>query len=39
MNLLKEELDTINPYKILNFFKSNLGIRILEANEIGKKGL
>lgn len=35
--LLKEELDAINPYKILNFFKSNLGIRILEANETGKK--
>ena len=35
--LLKEELEAINPYKILNFFKSNLGRKILEADEIGKK--
>ncbi len=35
--LLKEELKAINPYKILNFFKSNLGTKMLELNEIGKK--
>ncbi len=35
--LLKEELDAINPYKILNFFRSDLGRNILEANELGKK--
>jgi len=35
--LLKEELNAINPYKILNFFKSNLGRKIIEANEKGKK--
>ena len=35
--LLKEELNVINPYKILNFFKSNLGRKILELNENGKK--
>lgn len=31
--LLKEELDSINPYKILNFFKSNLGKKLLEVNK------
>jgi ATP-dependent helicase/nuclease subunit A len=35
--LLKEELKAINSYKILNFFKSNLGIKILELNKSGKK--
>jgi len=35
--LLKEELKAINPYKILNFFKSNLGRKMLELNENGKK--
>ena len=35
--LLKEELKAINPYKILNFFKSNLGRKMLELNEMGKK--
>ena len=34
--LLKEELKAINPYKILNFFKSNLGIKMLELNERGE---
>ena len=34
--LLKEELKAINPYKILNFFKSNLGIKMLELNESGE---
>ena len=29
--LLKEELDSINPSKILNFFKSNLGKKLLEV--------
>ena len=35
--LLKEELNANNPYKIFNFFKSNLGKKILKANEMGKK--
>ncbi|AWK50299.1 helicase-exonuclease AddAB subunit AddA [Clostridium beijerinckii] len=35
--LLKEELKVINPYKILNFFKSSLGRNILELNESDKK--
>lgn len=35
--LLKEELKAINPYKILNFFKSNLGSKILEINKRGEK--
>ncbi|MFT8352336.1 helicase-exonuclease AddAB subunit AddA, partial [Clostridium saccharoperbutylacetonicum] len=35
--LLIEELKTINPYKILNFFKSNLGRKILELNKQGNK--
>lgn len=35
--LLKEELDAINPYKILNFFRTNLGKKILEADKAGKK--
>ena len=35
--LLKEELKAINPYKILNFFKSNLGRKMLELNERGEK--
>jgi ATP-dependent helicase/nuclease subunit A len=35
--LLKEELKVINPYKILKFFKSNLGIKMIELNEGGKK--
>jgi ATP-dependent helicase/nuclease subunit A len=34
--LLKEELKAINPYKILNFFKSKLGIKMLELNERGE---
>lgn len=35
--LLKEELDSINPYKILNFFKSNLGKKLLEVNNASGK--
>ena len=35
--LLEEELRAINVYKILNFFKSNLGRKILELNERGEK--
>jgi len=35
--LLKEELSAIKPYKILNFFKSNLGKQILELNQRGEK--
>ena len=35
--LLKEELNAIKPYKILNFFKSNLGKKILELNQNGEK--
>ena len=35
--LLKEELESINSYKILNFFKSDLGKKLLEANEKGEK--
>ncbi|EKQ52427.1 MULTISPECIES: helicase-exonuclease AddAB subunit AddA [unclassified Clostridium] len=35
--LLSEELKAINPYKIFNFFKSNLGRKILELNENNKK--
>ena len=35
--LLKEELKAINPYKILNFFKSKLGTKMLELNKRGKK--
>lgn len=35
--LLKEELDFINPYKILNFFKSNLGKKLLEVNNTNGK--
>lgn len=35
--LLEEELKSINPYKILNFFKSDLGIKILEINQKGEK--
>ena len=35
--LLKEELKAINSYKILNFFKSSLGIKMLELNERGEK--
>ena len=35
--LLKEELNVINPYKIFNFFKSNLGRKMLELNDGGKK--
>ena len=35
--LLKEELKAINPYKILNFFKSNLGKKMLELNERNEK--
>jgi ATP-dependent helicase/nuclease subunit A len=35
--ILKEELKSINPCKILNFFKSDLGIKILELNNKGKK--
>ena len=34
--LLKEELKAINSYKILNFFKSNLGIKMLELNKRGE---
>ena len=34
--LLKEELKAINPYKILNFFKSKLGIKMLELNDRGE---
>lgn len=35
--LLKEELKAINPNKILNFFKSNLGRKMIELNKEGKK--
>lgn len=35
--LLKEELKAINKYKILNFFKSNLGKKMLKLNEKGEK--
>lgn len=35
--LLEEELKAINVYKILNFFKSDLGKKILELNEKGEK--
>lgn len=35
--LLNEELKAINPHKILNFFKSNLGKKILKLNERGEK--
>jgi len=35
--LLKEELNSINPYKILNFFKSNLGMKMTELYDDGKK--
>jgi ATP-dependent helicase/nuclease subunit A len=35
--LLNEELRVINPYKILNFFKSDLGSKIIELSESGKK--
>ncbi|MDR3594889.1 helicase-exonuclease AddAB subunit AddA [Clostridium sp.] len=35
--LLNEELREINPYKILNFFKSDLGSKIIELSESGKK--
>lgn len=33
--ILKEELNAINPYKILNFFRSNLGKRLLKVYNIG----
>lgn len=35
--LLNEELRAINAYKIYNFFKSNLGSKIVELNEQGKR--
>jgi ATP-dependent helicase/nuclease subunit A len=35
--LLKKELESVNPYKILNFFKSNLGKKLLKANQKGEK--
>ena len=35
--ILNEELKAINPYKILNFFQSDLGRKILELNKNGEK--
>lgn len=35
--LLKEELNSINPQKILIFFKSNLGKKLIEVNKEGGK--
>ncbi len=35
--LLREELKAISPYKILNFFKSNLGRKMLRLNDEGEK--
>ncbi|MBW6411034.1 helicase-exonuclease AddAB subunit AddA [Clostridium weizhouense] len=33
--ILKEEFNAINPYKILKFFKSNLGNRLLKVYSLG----
>lgn len=35
--ILNEELKAINPYKIFNFFQSDLGRKILELNKNGGK--
>ncbi|GAA0078444.1 helicase-exonuclease AddAB subunit AddA [Clostridium sp. CTA-5] len=33
--ILKEELNAINPYKILNFFRSGLGKRLIKVHKLG----
>lgn len=35
--LLEEEVKAVNPYKILSFFKSNIGREILKLHKEGKK--